>query len=130
VPSCSTRAQRNNLPPCTREELFRSACWGEWLQGHLPRAISIPLLDLAANTHFTMRGARDPAAGSGGSGSFPTLKPVVAPAIRSLIYCREGFRATTAASLLLRQSVGTIGILVDGVQGWSRLGLALQTPDN
>jgi len=75
----------------------------EWLRGHLPGAISLPLLDL------------DP------------KKQVIDPSKPSLVYCYEGFRATTAASILLRESAADIGILIDGVEGWSALGLPLET---
>jgi rhodanese-related sulfurtransferase len=74
----------------------------EWLQGHLPGAISLPLLDLGAK------------------------KRILDPSRPSLVYCHEGFRATTAASILLRGSEGDIGILIDGVEGWSALGLPLE----
>jgi hydroxyacylglutathione hydrolase len=77
----------------------------EWLQGHLPGAISLPLLDLN------------------------TTKRTIAPSKPSLVYCREGYRATTAASMLLRENGGDIGILVDGVEGWLALGLPLEMPD-
>ena len=77
----------------------------EWLRGHLPGALSLPLLDL------------DP------------KKPVIDPSKPSLVYCYEGFRATTAASILLRGSSADIGILIDGVEGWSALGLPLEVPD-
>ena len=77
----------------------------EWLKGHLPGAISMPLLDL------------EPKARS------------IDPSKRSLVYCHEGYRATTAASILLRESAGDIGILIDGVEGWLALGLSLETPD-
>jgi rhodanese-related sulfurtransferase len=49
---------------------------------------------------------------------------IIDPSRRSLVYCHEGFRATTAASILLRASVGDIDILIDGVEGWSALGSA------
>jgi rhodanese-related sulfurtransferase len=76
----------------------------EWLRGHLPGAISLPLLDL------------DP------------KKQVIDPSKPSLVYCHEGFRATTAASILLRGSgAADLGILIDGVEGWSALGLPLET---
>ena len=77
----------------------------EWLKGHLPGAISMPLLDL------------DPKARS------------LDPSKPSLVYCHEGYRATTAASILLRESAGDIGILIDGVEGWSASGLPLELPD-
>jgi rhodanese-related sulfurtransferase len=77
----------------------------EWLKGHLPRAVSLPLLDL------------DP------------KKTIVDPSKPSLVYCHEGYRATTAASILLRESAGDVGILFDGVEGWLALGLPLEMPD-
>ena len=76
----------------------------EWLKGHLPGAIFVPLLDLDS-------GIRS-----------------IDPSKRSLVYCREGYRATTATSILLRQSSGDFGILIDGFEGWSALGLPLQVP--
>lgn len=77
----------------------------EWLKGHLPGAISLPLLDLDPKNR-----------------PFDPSKP-------SLVYCHEGFRATTAASILLRESAGDVGILIDGIEGWSALGLPLEMPD-
>jgi rhodanese-related sulfurtransferase len=78
----------------------------EWLKGHLPGAISLPLLDLNPE------------------------KQVIDPSKPSLVYCHEGFRATTAASILLRGSgAADLGILIDGVEGWAALGLPLETPD-
>ena len=74
----------------------------EWLKGHLPGAISMPLLDL------------DP------------TKQIIDLSKPSLVYCYEGFRATTAASILLRGGAAEIGILIDGVEGWSALGLPLE----
>jgi rhodanese-related sulfurtransferase len=76
----------------------------EWLKGHLPRAVSLPLLDL------------DP------------KKRVIDPSKPSLVYCKEGFRATTAASILLHESSSDVGILFDGVEGWLALGLPLEIP--
>ena len=75
----------------------------EWLQGHSPGAISLPLLDLGAQ------------------------KRILDPSKPSLVYCHEGFRATTAASILRRETESDISILVDGVEGWSALGLPLET---
>jgi rhodanese-related sulfurtransferase len=63
----------------------------EWLKGHLPGAISLPLLELnlkAASIDFS--------------------RP-------SLVYCREGYRAATAASLLLRGNARDVGILIDAM---------------
>ena len=77
----------------------------EWLKGHLPGAISLPLLDLGSRAQL------------------------IDPSKSSLVYCREGFRATTAASILLRESSAEIGILIDGVEGWSALGLPLEVPN-
>jgi hydroxyacylglutathione hydrolase len=77
----------------------------EWLRGHLPGAISLPLLDL------------DPT-----KGPIDLSQP-------SLVYCNEGLRATTAASILLKESGGVVGILIDGIEGCSALGLPLETQD-
>ena len=77
----------------------------EWLKGHLPGAISIPLLNIDSRVEL------------------------IDPSKSSLVYCREGFRATTAASILLRESSADIGILIDGVEGWSALGLPLEVPN-
>jgi len=74
----------------------------EWLRGHLPGAISLPLLDLDA------AGARLP------------------PSRQNLVYCHEGYRATTAASILLRENAGEVGILLDGIEGWCASGLPLE----
>jgi rhodanese-related sulfurtransferase len=63
----------------------------EWLKGHLPGAISIPLLELKVKAP---------------SIDFSSL---------SLVYCREGFRAATAASLLLRGNARDVGILIDAM---------------
>jgi rhodanese-related sulfurtransferase len=64
----------------------------EWLQGHLPGAISIPLLELNAEGL-----------------SIDFSKP-------SLVYCREGYRATTAASVLLRRNARDVGIVIDAIK--------------
>jgi rhodanese-related sulfurtransferase len=65
----------------------------EWLKGHLPEAISIPLLEL-----------------NSAAASIDLSKP-------SLVYCREGYRAATAASVLLRGSARDVGILIDAGDG-------------
>ncbi len=65
----------------------------EWLNGHLPGATSIPLLAL-----------------NSAAASIDFSKP-------SLVYCREGYRATTAASVLLRGNARDVGILVDAMDG-------------
>jgi rhodanese-related sulfurtransferase len=76
----------------------------EWLKGHLPGAISIPLLDLDSKGRF------------------------IDPSRPSFVYCHEGYRATTAASILLREGASDIGILIDGIEGWLASGLPLETP--
>lgn len=76
----------------------------EWLKGHLPGAVSVPLL------HFESRAQ------------------LIDPSRASLVYCDEGFRAMTAASILLREGSGNIGILIDGVEGWCASGLPLEIP--
>jgi hypothetical protein len=76
----------------------------KWLQGHLPGAITMLLLDIES-----------------------TAK-IVDPSQKSLVYCHEGLRATTAASILLRESVDEICILIDGVEGWLVSGLRLECP--
>jgi rhodanese-related sulfurtransferase len=77
----------------------------EWLKGHLPGAISLPLLDIEK------------------------AKEVIDPSRTALLYCQEGFRATTAASILLRSGAPPLGILIDGIEGWSALGLPLEIPE-
>jgi rhodanese-related sulfurtransferase len=65
----------------------------EWLQGHLPGAISMPLLE---------------------------LDPEAAPidfSTPSLVYCQEGYRAMTAASLLLRHNSVDIIVLIAALEG-------------
>jgi rhodanese-related sulfurtransferase len=74
----------------------------EWLKGHLPGAISLPLLTI-----------------NSAASSVDFSKP-------SLLYSEEGYRAATAASVLLRQSVADVGILVDGEEAWQ----ASQLPAN
>jgi rhodanese-related sulfurtransferase len=64
----------------------------EWRNGHLLGAISIPLMELDAAAAF-----------------LDFSRP-------SLVYCREGYRATTAASLLLRRNAPEIGIMIDAMQ--------------
>ena len=76
----------------------------EWLTGHLPGATSVPLLELHSE-----------------AASIDFSRP-------SLVYCREGYRASTAASMLLRDHASDIGILIDGIEGWQACGLPLETP--
>ena len=75
----------------------------EWLKGHLPGAISLPLLDLESKGQF------------------------IDPSRPSLVYCYEGYRATTAASILLKGGAGDVAILIDGIEGWLASGLPLET---
>jgi rhodanese-related sulfurtransferase len=86
-------------------QLVDARSHAEWLKGHLPGAISVPLLDLDPKTR------------------------VIDPMKQCLVYCREGFRATTAASILLREGDGDIGILIDGVEGWLTSGLPLEVSE-
>jgi len=76
----------------------------EWLKGHLPGAVSLPLLEIESN------------------------KRAIDPSKPSLMYCHEGFRATTAASILLRKHGGDISILIDGIEGWLASGFPLEMP--
>jgi rhodanese-related sulfurtransferase len=64
----------------------------EWRNGHLPGAISIPLLQLNSAAAF-----------------IDFSKP-------SLVYCREGYRAATAASVLLRGKGRDVGIMIDAMK--------------
>jgi rhodanese-related sulfurtransferase len=76
----------------------------EWLTGHLPGAASAPLLELHSEAP-----------------SIDFSRP-------SLVYCHEGYRASTAASMLLRDHAVDIGILIDGIEGWQASGLPLEMP--
>jgi rhodanese-related sulfurtransferase len=78
----------------------------EWLQGHLPRAISMPLLEL-----------------NGQAVSIDPSRPIV-------VYCQDEYRATIAASILMREHDGDIGILTGGVQEWKTCSIPLETPRN
>jgi rhodanese-related sulfurtransferase len=75
----------------------------EWLKGHLPGATSLPLLDLSCEAE-----------------SIDFSRPTV-------VYCHEGYRASTAASLLLRDHASDVAILIDGIEGWQTCGLPLET---
>jgi len=77
----------------------------EWLKGHLPGAISLPLIDIESSAQL------------------------IDPSKPSLVYCHEGFRATTAASILLRESSSDVGIMIDGFEGWSASGLPSVVPN-
>ena len=77
----------------------------EWLRGHLPGAVSMPLLEFESSAQLINRS-----------------KP-------SIVYCHAGFRASTAVSILLRESSNDIGVFLDGFEGWSALGLPLEVPN-
>jgi rhodanese-related sulfurtransferase len=79
--------------------------WAEWLQGHLPGAISMPLLQL------------DPEAAP-----IDLSKP-------SLVYCEEGYRAMTAASMLLRRNSADIIVLIAALEECTPSGPALETQE-
>jgi rhodanese-related sulfurtransferase len=93
------RARRENQPL----QLVDVRSWPEWLKAHLPGAISMPLLE------FNARAAS------------------IDPSLPGLVYCEEGYRSTTAASMLLRSNVRNIGVLVDGMDGWRSRGLPMET---
>jgi rhodanese-related sulfurtransferase len=81
----------------------------EWLRGHLPGAISIPLQELSSD-----------------ASRIDLSKP-------SLVYCREGYRATTAASVLLRRNARDVGIVIDTIECTDRpqiLGVVPGTPSD
>ena len=85
-------------------QLIDARSRAEWHKGHLPGAIAMPLLELASTT------------------------PDIIPVRRGFVYCQQGFRATTAASILLRRGVADVGVLFDGVEGWMALGWPLTVP--
>jgi rhodanese-related sulfurtransferase len=85
-------------------QLIDARSRAEWLKGHLPGAIAMPLLELAS------------------------MPPEIVRLRRSFVYCQQGFRATTAASILLRRGVADVGVLFDGVEGWMALGRPLTLP--
>jgi hydroxyacylglutathione hydrolase len=85
-------------------QLIDARSRAEWLKGHLPHAVSAPLLELEKSL------------------------PAIPRAHQRLVYCRQGWRATTAASILLRWGMNDVGVLLDGVEGWTGLGWPLQIP--
>jgi rhodanese-related sulfurtransferase len=86
-------------------QLIDVRSWAEWLQGHLPGAICMPLLELSGRTVSVDRS-----------------KPI-------LVYCQEEYRATIAASMLLRDHFGDVGILNGGIQEWQACNMPLEMPD-
>jgi rhodanese-related sulfurtransferase len=97
--ACACRALRADPPPQVIDIRSRA----EWLQGHLPGTVSMPLLELKGQT-----------------ASIDSSKPI-------LVYSQEEYRAMIAASILLRERACDIGILTDSVQACSIL---LETPRN
>ena len=93
-------ALRANLSP----QLIDVRSWAEWLQGHLPGAISMPLFELSGDTVSVARS-----------------KPI-------LVYCQEEYRATIAASMFLRDHVGDVGILTGDIQEWRACSMPLERP--
>jgi rhodanese-related sulfurtransferase len=102
IPLRRCQQLRRLLQADPRLQLVDVRSRAEWLQGHLPGAISLSLLELDAKRQI-----------------LDLSRP-------SLVYCHEGFRATTAASILRRETESDLGILIDGVEGWSALGLPLE----
>lgn len=86
------------------QQLIDVRSWAEWLRGHLPGAISMPLLEL-----------------TGQAASIDPSKPI-------LVYCQEEYRATIAASILLRNHGGDIGILTGGIKEWQDCDIPLKKP--
>lgn len=80
-------------------QLLDVRSWSEWLQGHMPGATSMPLLELEEQAV-----------------SIDFSKPI-------LVYCQEGYRATIAASILLRSHAADIGIVTGGFQEWQACGI-------
>ncbi len=96
----SSALRANPLPP----QLIDVRSRAEWLQGHLPDAISIPLLELNRKTV-----------------SIDPSRPI-------LVYCQDDYRATIGASMLLRDHPDNIGIVTGGVQQWQAGSLPVETP--
>lgn len=96
-----------NQQESRKHQLIDVRSSAEWLKGHLPGAISIPLLEL-----------------NSGAACIDFSKPC-------LVCCREGYRATTAASVLLRRNARDVGILIDTMECIDRpqaCGVAPGTP--
>jgi rhodanese-related sulfurtransferase len=93
VPIHRCKDLRRNLPGDRPVQLIDVRSSAEWLKGHLPGAISMPLLEIDSE-----------------AAAIDFSKP-------SLVYCHQGYRATIAASMLLRGNAGDVGILIDGIDG-------------
>jgi rhodanese-related sulfurtransferase len=92
VPIIGCKDACRNQQEGRRHQLIDVRSSAEWLKGYLPGAISVPLLELNSK-----------------AASIDFSKP-------SLVYCREGYRATTAASVLLRGNARDVGILIDAME--------------
>ena len=84
-------------------QLIDVRSWAEWLRGHLPGAVSMPLLEL-----------------SGQTASVDSAKPI-------LVYSQDEYRAMIAASVLLRDHANDIGILSGDIQEWQISSIPLET---
>ena len=76
----------------------------EWLQGHLPGAVSMPLPEL--------------------NGQAVSIDP----SRRILVYCQDEYRATIAASILLRDHASDIGILTGDIHECQAYRMAFERP--
>ena len=101
---CEDACRTLRANPAT--QLIDVRSWAEWLQGHLPGAISMPLLELSAQAVLV-----DPS------------RPVI-------VYCQDEYRATIAASILLREHAGGIGIMTGSLQEWQACGFPPEAPRN
>jgi rhodanese-related sulfurtransferase len=105
LPICGWREAWRNQQQGRTSQIIDVRSPAEWLTGHLPGAISVPLLKLSADV-----------------ASIDFAKP-------SLVYCREVYRATTAASVLLRRNVRDVGIVIDAIEWIDRLEACSVAPD-
>jgi rhodanese-related sulfurtransferase len=92
-------ALRANLSP----QLLDVRSWSEWLLGHLPGAISMPLFEL--------------------NGQAVSIDP----SRQVLVYGQDEYCATIATSILLRNHAADIGILTGGVREWQASSMPLET---
>jgi hydroxyacylglutathione hydrolase len=74
----------------------------EWMRGHLPSAIHIPLGDLEDQLN-----------------DVPNDKPVV-------LVCATGSRSMVGAEVLLESGYMEVYNLIDGTQGWMSKGLPIE----
>jgi rhodanese-related sulfurtransferase len=91
LPIFEFKDANRNLQKGRTHQIIDVRSSAEWLKGHLPGAISIPLLELNSEAP-----------------PIDFSKPI-------LVYCREGYRATTAASVLLRRNARDVGIIIDTI---------------